>query len=90
MISLEDDPNIRFHDLRHGFATMLLGEGIPLKVVSEMLGHSSIRITGDIYAHVLVEMQDEAIHKLDMLLGRHKFSSAVTADENVIVLKNQA
>jgi len=90
VVSLDDVPNLRFHDLLHGFATMLLGEGIPLKVVSDMLGHSSIRITGDIYAHVLVEMQDEAIHKLDILLGRHKFSSAVTADEDVIVLKNQA
>lgn len=72
VISLEDFPNIRFHDLRHGFATMLLGEGIPLKVVSGVLGHSSIRITGDIYAHVLVEMQDKAISKVDMLLGQQK------------------
>ncbi len=72
VVSLDDVPNLRFHDLRHGFATMLLGEGIPLKVVSDMLGRSSIRITGDIYAHVLVEMQDEAIHKFGRTLGRQK------------------
>ena len=69
---------------------MLLGEGIPLKVVSDMLRHSSIRITGDIYVHVLVEMQDEAIHKLDMLLGRHKAFKVTDNEEDIIAYKNQA
>lgn len=45
-------PKIRKHDLRHGAATVWLESGIDLKVVSEQLGHSSIQITGDVYAHV--------------------------------------
>lgn len=51
---------IRFHDLRHTHATQLLKNGIFIKVVSERLGHSSIQITLDTYAHVLPGMQDEA------------------------------
>lgn len=76
--SLDDVPNIRFHDLRHGFATLLLGEGVPLKIVSDMLGHSSVRVTGDIYSHVLMNMQDTAITKLDSVLNVHKKSTKNT------------
>ncbi len=54
---------IRFHDLRHTHATQLLSEGVYIKVVSERLGHSSIQITLDTYAHVLPGMQDEAADK---------------------------
>jgi integrase len=59
---------IRFHDLRHTTATLLLAQGIHPKVVSEMLGHTTIGITLDIYSHVLPEMQREAAHTLDLLL----------------------
>ena len=62
-------PNVRFHDLRHGAATVLLAAGVPLKVVSELLGHSSIAITADIYAHVLPEQQQEVVKKMDDLYG---------------------
>src|SRR5260221_2129398 len=61
-------PRIRFHDLRHTTATLLLAQGIHPKVVSEMLGHTTIGITMDIYSHVLPEMQREAAHTLDRLL----------------------
>ena len=54
------DSRIRLHDLRHTSATLLLDEGIPLKVVSERLGHSSVSITADLYQHVLEHMQSEA------------------------------
>jgi integrase len=63
-------PNVRFHDLRHSVATILLVAKIDLKVVSELLGHSSIAVTADIYAHVLPEMQREVIHKMDSLFKR--------------------
>ena len=63
-------PDVRFHDLRHSAATVLLAAGVPLKVVSELLGHSSIAITADIYAHVLPEMQQEVVKKMDDLYGR--------------------
>jgi integrase len=61
-------PPIRFHDLRHTTATLMLSQGIHPKVVSEMLGHTTIGITLDIYSHVLPEMQREAAHTLDRLL----------------------
>jgi integrase len=62
-------PLIRFHDLRHTQATLLLLQGVHPKVVSEMLGHSTINITLDIYSHVLPTMQRDATAALDKLLG---------------------
>lgn len=58
-------PHVRFHDLRHINATLMLKNKIPAKVASERLGHSSIGITLDLYSHVLSEMQQEAVDKLD-------------------------
>ena len=63
-------PDVRFHDLRHGAATVLLAAKVDLKVVSELLGHSSVAITADIYAHVLPEMQQEVVKKMDDLYKR--------------------
>lgn len=63
-------PRIRFHDLRHTTATLLLGQGIYPKVVAEMLGHTTIGITLDTYAHVLPQMQREAATILDRLLSQ--------------------
>lgn len=54
----------KFHSLRHTFATRALEAGIPVKVVSQILGHSSIRITLDTYSHVLPELQEEAMDTL--------------------------
>lgn len=59
----------RFHDLRHTAATLLLGAGVPLKVVSETLGHSTIAITADVYAHVTPELRREAADAMDRALG---------------------
>ena len=53
-------PEIRLHDLRHSYATAALALGIPTKIVSERLGHSSIAITSDTYQHVLPEMDEHA------------------------------
>lgn len=61
--------NIRFHDLRHAHATLLLQEGVHPKVVSERLGHAGITITLDTYSHVIPGLQDEAAAKLDRTLG---------------------
>jgi len=58
-------PHIRFHDLRHTHASLLLRQGIHPKVVSERLGHSRIGITMDLYSHVLPGMQDEVAKQLD-------------------------
>lgn len=62
-------PHIRFHDLRHTAATLLLGRGVHPKIVSEMLGHSSIAITLDLYSHITPMMQKEAVAALDDILG---------------------
>jgi len=62
-------PLIRFHDLRHSAATILLGMGVHSKIVQELLGHSNINTTMDIYSHVLPSMQKEAMGKLDTLFG---------------------
>jgi integrase len=62
-------PRVRFHDLRHTAATLLLGRGVNPKVVSEMLGHASVGITLDIYSHVLPDMQEQAAAQMDAALG---------------------
>jgi integrase len=61
--------DLRFHDLRHTCATLLLSEGVNAKVVSEMLGHASITITLNIYSHVLPDMQDSAADAMEAALG---------------------
>jgi integrase len=63
-------PDVRFHDLRHSAATALLALDTNPKIVQEVLGHSAISVTMDIYSHVLPTMQKEAMSKLnDALQG---------------------
>jgi integrase len=62
-------PYIRPYDMRHTAATMLLLAGIHPKVVSEMLGHSSVMITLTVYSHVLPMIQREAAVVMNRLLG---------------------
>lgn len=62
-------PRIRFHDLRHTAATLLLGRSVHPKVVAEMLGHSQISVTLDLYSHVTPTMQRQAAEALDTVLG---------------------
>jgi integrase len=56
--------DIGLHTLRHSAAAVMLVNGVPLKVVSEVLGHASIGITGDIYGHVSPEVSREALSRL--------------------------
>jgi integrase len=60
-------PRIRFHDLRHAHATLMLIQGVHPKIVSERLGHASVGITLDTYSHVLPAMQTEAVEAFDRL-----------------------
>lgn len=53
-------PRVRFHDARHTTATLMLGQGIRAKLVSEMLGHASVAITLDLYSHAAQTMHREA------------------------------
>jgi len=61
-------PDIRFHDLRHTNATLMLRNQIPAKIVSSMLGHSTIGITMDLYSHVTTDMQGNAVQVINDLL----------------------
>jgi integrase len=67
---------MRFHDLRHTSATLLLSQGVHPKVLQERLGHSQISVTLDTYSHCLPTMQREAAGTLDALLGRCRKSRA--------------
>jgi integrase len=60
---------LRFHDLRHAHASLLLQQGVHPKIVSERLGHSGVNITLDTYSHVLPGLQAEAAARLDDLLA---------------------
>jgi len=64
-----DLPDIRFHDLRHTAATLLLAQGIHPRVVMEILGHSQISLTMNTYSHVLPTLQHEAASKIDAILN---------------------
>ena len=59
---------LRFHDLRHTHATLLLRAGIHPKIVSERLGHSGVAITLDTYSHVTPDLQAEAASAVDQFL----------------------
>ena len=61
-------PRMRFHDLRHTHASLLLATLVYPKVVQERLGHSSITITLDLYSHVAPGMQEEAAERLGSIV----------------------
>lgn len=72
----------RLYDLRHTHATLLLLLGVQSKVVAERLGHSSSKITLDVYSHVLPNMQQEAAEKLDALLYSSEDNNLEAAVKN--------
>ena len=65
-------PAVRFHDLRHTCATLLLLAEVNVKVVSERLVHSSATLTLDTYSHILPTMQAKAAEKMDGFFSRVK------------------
>jgi len=80
-------PNIRFHDLRHTAATLMLINGIPLIVVSRRLGHSKPSVTLDIYGHYLPGMQSTAAALMDELatpiaVKLQQTAASTSEDEN--------
>ncbi len=62
-------PRIRFHDLRHTCATLLLSRNVNPKIVQEMLGHANISETMDTYSHVLPSMQETAVSAMEEALS---------------------
>jgi integrase len=61
-------PDVRFHDLRHTCATLLLSARVNPKVVSEILGHASVSVTLDLYNHVIPDMQQDAAETMGRML----------------------
>ena len=57
--------DMRIHDLRHSYATLMLEKGLQMKVTSQILGHSSVGITSDIYSHMQIGMQGRAVEIVD-------------------------
>jgi integrase len=62
-------PSVPFHGLRHSTATALLSAGVPLRVVSDLLGHSGIAITANYYAHVEKDLRRDAADAMNRVLG---------------------
>ncbi len=62
-------PEIRFHDMRHTFATVALQNGVDIKTVSGMLGHYSAGFTLDTYAHVTTAAQRQAANTMGSILS---------------------
>jgi integrase len=69
LLSLAGLPRIRFHDLRHTAATLMINHGVPIIVISKMLGHSKPSVTLDFYGHCSVAMQDEASKIMDSVVN---------------------
>jgi integrase len=69
-------PPVRFHDLRHGAATLLIAAGQPVKVVSEVLGHSTSAFTMDVYAVVAEELSEAAATAIEAFIPRRKGRAA--------------
>lgn len=65
-------PGLRFHDLRHTHATILLKMRVPPRVVQDRMGHASMSVTMDTYSHVTPDLQDEVVDDLSQTLGRHR------------------
>ena len=63
-------PNLTVHDLRHVYATLCLSNGTDLKTVSEVLGHSSVSTTADIYADVSQKLKTENAEKMEAYILR--------------------
>ena len=59
---------VRFHDLRHTFASLMLLRGAKPKVISEALGHNSVAFTMDVYSHIIEGMQEEGMQEDSMAL----------------------
>ena len=72
--------HIRYHDLRHTTAVLLLIAGTPLEEVSQLLGHSSIAITKDIYAPYVPALSNRAIAKMEEVLGSQNLYGIIQTD----------
>ena len=84
-------PDIRFHDLRHTAASLMLNNGVPALVVSKMLGHAKASTTLDIYGHQIPVMQEEAARVMDEIVTpiRVDIRKASEAKQSPLIPENQ-
>ncbi|MDP2932172.1 MAG: tyrosine-type recombinase/integrase [Chloroflexota bacterium] len=83
--------NVRFHDLRHTFASLMLLRGAKPKVISEALGHASVAFTMDTYSHIIEGMQEDAMALLDEVLPAgvfQKTNAKLTPTSDIMVNNN--
>ena len=69
LLDLAELRHVRFHHLRHSAASLMLIQGVQMRVVMEVLGHSQLSTTSDTYSHVVPELQREAAARMDALLS---------------------
>lgn len=75
-ISALNLPKLRFHDLRHACASLLLAKGVHPRAVMEILGHSQIGMTMNTYSHVLPSVLADAAKQMDSMLGKGRKKGA--------------
>jgi integrase len=68
MLAANGLPKLRFHDLRHSSATLMLAQGVPARIVADTLGHSDVRLTLNTYTHVPAQLQAVAAERMDAAL----------------------
>jgi integrase len=77
-------PKIRFYDLRHTHASLLIAEGVHPKKIAERLGHSSIKLTMDTYGHLFEGSDQESSERMERLFGNRVEEPKAAVDSNVI------
>jgi integrase len=70
LLTAADLPRVRFHDLRHSAASLLIAAGVELVEVSMFLGHSELRVTADLYSHLQKQTAAKAARHMDAVLAR--------------------
>jgi integrase len=73
-------PKCRMHDLRHSCVTLLGAQGVLLRTIADIVGHSDIRLTQNIYQHAFMSMKREAVNTLDAILNSVATRPATPAD----------
>ncbi|MDR1570268.1 MAG: tyrosine-type recombinase/integrase, partial [Oscillospiraceae bacterium] len=63
-------PDVHIHDLRHACASLLINSGIPVKIISEHLGHADTRTTEAVYSHIFAATRSKASEAISLALGK--------------------
>lgn len=74
---------IRFHDLRHTYASLLIAQNIPIKYIQRQMGHGSIQVTMDTYGHIMPEVNQQGVNALDNLFENKKTENKPTTNTSI-------